>query len=163
MARQRQQPGSPTLAASGGSSTCGDPPEFFGEAYGAPEGTTPLIVVAGSRSTAVACGYDINITSNASDCLLAAQTPTHTEYHFYDGAKASQMRVTRTIGFDASTPVSRTPGCEFGNARAVGDVGRTPLSERSRNGDYHQGGAQLPGRLHFAPRTPTGTSNGSQT
>jgi len=106
------------VAASGGSSTCGDPPEFFGEAYGAPEGTTPLIVVAGSRSTAVACGSDVDIDSNAVSCSNVAQIPTHTEYHFYDGAKASQMRVTRTIGFDA-TPVFTNSGLRVWQPRVV--------------------------------------------
>lgn len=107
------------VAASGGSSTCGDPPEFFGEAYGAPEGTTPLIVVAGSRSTSVACGTDIDIDSNAVSCSNVAQIPTHTEYHFYEGAKASQMRVTRTIGFDANTPVFTNTGLRVWQPRVV--------------------------------------------
>lgn len=107
------------VAASGGSSTCGDPPEFFGEAYGAPEGTTPLVVVAGSRSTSLSCGHDIDIVANAVNCSNVAQLPTHTEYHFYDGAKASQMRVTRTIGFDENTPVFSNTGLRVWQPRVV--------------------------------------------
>jgi hypothetical protein len=92
------------LAASGGGPTCGDPVEFFGESYGAPENTSPVLVAGGSRSTSQACGPDITITATAKDCSDAAQTPVTTEYHFYGGAKASQVRVTRTLGFGADTP-----------------------------------------------------------
>ena len=92
------------VAASGGPQTCGDPAEFFGESYGAPEGRTPNVVVAGSRSTAAACGSNITITSAPTDCNNQPQIPTTTEYHFYSGAQASQMRITRTIGFDENSP-----------------------------------------------------------
>jgi hypothetical protein len=95
----------PNVAAFGGSSTCGDPPEFFGEAYGAPEGKTPNVVVAGSRSHATGCGLDINITNlGVKDCSNADQTLTTTAYHFYEGTKVNQLRVTRTIGFGAASP-----------------------------------------------------------
>jgi hypothetical protein len=93
------------LAASGGGPTCGDPTEFFAESYGAPEGTSPIPVVAGSRSTSQTCGPDITITASAVDCTNAAQTPVTTEYHFYGGAKSSQLRVTRTLGFGTDTVV----------------------------------------------------------
>lgn len=109
----------PNVAASGGTSTCGDPPEFFGEAYGAPEGTTPWVVVAGSRSSAVACGLDIDIGSTPQNCLAAAQIPTSTQYHFYKGAQASQMRVTRRIGFDENTPVFSGVGVRPWQPRVV--------------------------------------------
>lgn len=92
------------IAASGGPQTCNDPSEFFGESYGAPEGTTPWVVVAGHRSTATTCGSDITITSTPNDCANQAQIPVTTEYHFYGGAKASEMRVTRSIGFDQNSP-----------------------------------------------------------
>lgn len=94
----------PNIAASGGPQTCGDPVEFFGESYGAPEGTTPLAVIAGSRSTASPCGTDVIITSTPNDCGNNPQIPVTTEYHFYGGAKASQMRVTRSVGFDQNSP-----------------------------------------------------------
>lgn len=95
---------SPSIAAQGGSGTCDDPTEFFGPSYGVPEGTTPYLIIAGSRSTAVACGLDVLINSAPTNCNQVAQIPVFTEYHFYQGARASQMRVTRTIGFDDSTP-----------------------------------------------------------
>lgn len=94
----------PSLAAQGGSGTCGDPTEFFGPSYGVPEGTTPYVIIAGSRSTSVACGLDFLITSAPTNCNQVAQIPVFTEYHFYQGTRASQMRVTRTISFDESTP-----------------------------------------------------------
>jgi hypothetical protein len=92
------------VTASGGPATCGDPPEFFGESYGAPEGTSPGPVVAGSRSSLAHCGLDFSITAAAADCNQIAQLPVFTEYHFYEGAKASQIRVTRTLGFDQTSP-----------------------------------------------------------
>jgi hypothetical protein len=95
---------SPSIAAQGGPGTCGDPTEFFGPSYGVPEGTTPYLIIAGSRSTSVACGLDVLINSAPANCNQVAQIPVFTEYHFYQGARASQMRVTRTIGFDDSTP-----------------------------------------------------------
>lgn len=92
------------VAASGGPLTCGDPSEFFGQAYGAPEGTTPLVIFAGSRASAAPCGLDVTITSTPGNCNAVAQIPWQTEYHFYDGTKASQVRVTRSFGFDETTP-----------------------------------------------------------
>jgi hypothetical protein len=92
------------LAVSGGSSTCGDPSEFFGSSYGAPEGTTPLVIYAGTRATAVTCGLDVRISSQPTNCNAAAQIPASTDYHFYGGLKASQVRVTRRVTFDATSP-----------------------------------------------------------
>jgi hypothetical protein len=92
------------LAAWGGSSTCSEPSEFFGESYGAPEGTTPGVVVAGSRATRSTCGLDVLLASTPNNCTDAPQLPWTTEYHFYSGAKASQLRVTRSFGFDENTP-----------------------------------------------------------
>lgn len=91
------------VAAHDGVQPCNTVAEFFGQAYGAPEGTTPLVVIGSSRGTATECGADHVITSTPNECNVA-QVPTTTEYHFYGGTKASQMRVTRTIGFDANTP-----------------------------------------------------------
>lgn len=91
------------LAAWGGNSTCSEPSEFFGESYGAPESTTPGIVVAGSRATRTTCGLDVLLASEPNNCAGTPQLPWTTEYHFYSGAKASQLRVTRTFGFDENT------------------------------------------------------------
>jgi hypothetical protein len=92
------------LAASGGPQTCGDPAEFFGVSYGVPEGGTPNVVIAGSRSTATTCTRNLTITSALNDCAGQPQIPVLTEYQFYGGAQASQLRVTRTIAFNPSSP-----------------------------------------------------------
>lgn len=92
------------LSASGGSGLCSEPTEFFGQAYGAPEGTTPLIVYAGSRATSTSCGLDVTLVSTPNNCGGTAQLQWQTEYHFYGGAKADQLRVTRTFPFDETTP-----------------------------------------------------------
>jgi hypothetical protein len=92
------------VAASGGPLVCGDPQEFFGASYGAAEGSTPYPVIAGSRSSGLLCGPDVSITSAPTNCNDQPQIPTTTQYHFYDGAQANQMRVTRTLGFDANSP-----------------------------------------------------------
>jgi len=95
------------LAASGGQISCGDPLEFFGQSYGAPQSNPdpgPFLIVAGSRSTSVTCGADITIKTKPQSCQNEAQLPVSTQYHFYGAAKASQVRVKRVIGFGSSTP-----------------------------------------------------------
>jgi hypothetical protein len=92
------------LAAAGGSLTCNDPLEFFGQAYGA-EGTLPAPIVAGNRATLVRCGFDATITSAANDCTGASQFPVVTEYHAYAGVRANELRVTRTFGFGQANAV----------------------------------------------------------
>jgi len=97
---------SPNVIGQGGPAWCTDPQEFFGQSYGAPEGTLPLPVVGGNLATLVQCGPDATITSAAVSCNpVAPQMPVTTRYHFYTGTRASQMRVTRTVTFDANTPV----------------------------------------------------------
>jgi hypothetical protein len=93
------------LAASGGPLHCTDPQEFFGQAYGAPEGTDPLPVIGGHAATLAGCGAQQTITSLASDCAQAAQIPVTTTYSLYAGSRASLMRISRTFGFNASTPM----------------------------------------------------------
>jgi hypothetical protein len=95
----------PNVIGEGGPLHCTDVQEFFGQSYGAPEGTLPLPVVGGNLATLTRCGTDVTLTSAAQDCTQVAQQPVTTQYHFYGGTQASEMRVTRTIGFDASTPV----------------------------------------------------------
>jgi len=96
------------LAASGGAMNCGDPLEFFGQSYGAPQSANPdpgpFLIVAGSRSTSVTCGADITIKTKPQSCQNEAQLPVSTQYHFYGAAKASQVRVKRVLGFGSSTP-----------------------------------------------------------
>jgi hypothetical protein len=92
------------LASAGGSLKCDDPLEFFGQAYGA-EAVLPAPIVAGNRATVVRCGLDATITSAASDCAGAAQFPVVTEYHAYTGARANELRVTRSFGFGQANAV----------------------------------------------------------
>ena len=95
----------PNLAASGGPLHCTDPQEFFGQAYGAPEGADPLLVIGGHLATLAGCGPQQTITAAASDCAQTAQLPVTTTYQLQAGARASLLRIARTFGFDASTPV----------------------------------------------------------
>ena len=94
----------PNLAAAGGTLQCSDPLEFFGQAYGA-EGMLPAPVIAGDLATLVRCGFDATITSAPTDCGGTAQFPVTTEYHSYAGARANELRVTRTFGFGATAAV----------------------------------------------------------
>ena len=99
------------VTGQGGPAWCGDPQEFFGQSYGAPEGTLPDPVVGGNLATLVQCGADGVITSAAIGCNpVAAQMPVTTRYHFYSDTRASQMRITRTFGFDAKTPIYQHTG-----------------------------------------------------
>jgi hypothetical protein len=41
----------------------------------------------------------------ADDLQLRAGAPGHDAYHFYTGAQANQVRIERTFGFGAATPV----------------------------------------------------------
>jgi len=95
------------VTAAGGPQHCTDPQEFFGQSYGAPEGTLPDPVVGGHLATFLQCGADATVTSAAIGCepAGAAQLPVTTRYQFYNDARASELRVTRTLGFDTSTPV----------------------------------------------------------
>jgi len=95
----------PSVTGQGGPAHCTDSQEWFGQSYGAPEGTLSYPVVGGNLATLTRCGTDATITSAAQDCTQVAQLPVTTQYHFYGGAKASEMRITRTFGFDANTPV----------------------------------------------------------
>ena len=92
------------INASGGETGCTAVSEFFGQASAAPEGNAPSPVGGNNVASVTGCGtFDQTIVSQSTDCANAAQIPVTTVYHFYDGAKADQVRVTRTIGFDAST------------------------------------------------------------
>jgi hypothetical protein len=86
-------------SAAGGTGTCGDEQEFFGEAYGAPEGTTPLPVVSGHRATLQAACDGVTIVSGSVDCTDAGQLPVTTSYTLYGGAKINEVKITRSFGF----------------------------------------------------------------
>jgi hypothetical protein len=98
------------LVAQGGPAHCTDPQEFFGQSYGAPEGTLPYPVVGGHLASLATCGARWTITSAAQDCTQTDQIPVTTSYQFYSGTRASEVQVTRTFGFGASTPVYSTTG-----------------------------------------------------
>jgi hypothetical protein len=92
------------INASGGDPGCSSVPEFFGQAYAAPEGNGPYPIGSNTVASVTGCGtVDQTIVSRALDCTGAPQIPVTTVYHFYTGTKADQVRVTRTIGFTATT------------------------------------------------------------
>ena len=99
-------------SAYGGPAHCTDPEEFFGESMGAPQGSLPNVVVGGHLATltsASTCDSTVKtITSAPVDCTGAAQLPVTTTYAFYGGARADEVKISRTFGFDgsdAATPV----------------------------------------------------------
>jgi hypothetical protein len=99
------------LNAYGGAPGCTTVFEFFGQAFAAPENTTPYVIGTNTLSSITGCGTaDPTITTRSPDCTGAPQIPVTTVYHFYDGAKADEVRVTRTIGFDARTGVTKGVG-----------------------------------------------------
>jgi len=118
--------GDPTsnLIAEGGGLTCQDPSEFFGQSYGAPEGTPPGPVVAGHMASITSCGLQIDVVGGPTDCSGVAQLPVTTTYLSYADARASQLRVARTFGFGPTTP-------HFGNTGLRPYVPRLALSSFS--------------------------------
>jgi len=97
---------SPAVIGEGGPAHCADPQEFFGQSYGAPEGTYPFPVIGGNLATLAQCGLDATITSAPKTCENpAAQQPVTTQYHFYTDTRKNEMRITRSFAFDASTQV----------------------------------------------------------
>jgi hypothetical protein len=94
------------LVGFGGGPGCTSPYEFFGQAFAAPEGNAPYPVGGNTIASFTTCGTDQTIVSKSPDCGGGEQTPVTTVYHFYDGTKADQVRITRTIGFGADTPKS---------------------------------------------------------
>lgn len=93
------------LVAQGGPLTCTDPSEFFGESYGAPEGTTPDPVVAGHLATLKQSAKKATIKGAGSDCRANKQIRVTTSYRLFGGSRASEVQITRTIGFNAHTPM----------------------------------------------------------
>jgi len=92
------------LVAEGGPLTCTDPGEFFGQSYGAPEGTTPDPVVAGHLATlSERSAKKASIKGGKADCRGAKQPKVTTSYQLFGGARASEFRLTRTIGFTPHT------------------------------------------------------------
>jgi hypothetical protein len=90
------------VVGEGGPLHCTDPQELFGQSYGAPEGTTPLPVVAGHIAAMTTCGATVTLVSGPSDCANQPQIPVTTKYEFFGGALADEFVVTRTWGFGAN-------------------------------------------------------------
>jgi hypothetical protein len=95
------------FVANGGPICGGDPIEFFGQAYGEPEGTSPLAVVAGATST----WTQKNATSGKAAtkgvyCNGKQDVRTTTAYKVYTSkARRNEFSVARTFKFGAKTPV----------------------------------------------------------
>jgi hypothetical protein len=112
------------FVSNGGPQHCGDPQEFFGESYGEPEGTSPLLVFGGVVDTwkGTATTKGSTHTQLKGYCDTAPDAVTKTAYLV--AAKASmvnEIRVTRSFMFNASTPAFTAHGL-----RAY--VPRLPLS-----------------------------------
>jgi hypothetical protein len=104
---------SPNLAASGGTTSCGDPLEFFGQSYGAPEGTGPIPVIDGTRGTwALKAPTKASIKDSVSACGNSSTTPVHTTYTVYPKAdvRHNEVEISRSFGFTPATPVFTTTG-----------------------------------------------------
>jgi hypothetical protein len=110
------------LVAEGGTGACSDALEYFGQAYGA-EATLPAPVVAGHVASLARCAYDATITGATADCAAAAQFPVTTQYHWYSGVRANEVRVTRTFKLNG------TPSYPQSILRAY--VPRLPLGQFS--------------------------------
>jgi hypothetical protein len=94
------------LAAHGGPLVCGDPIEFFGQAYGEPEGTLPGLIGAGAISKWMPksdTSAKTSTTGTTCNGLLEARTVT--KYTVYKTAdRENLVRVTRRFKFSSSTP-----------------------------------------------------------
>lgn len=90
------------MAQSG--TACSTSSEIFGHALTWPEGNQPLLVGGLTRGTMTSCGLDTTISTSPNNCNGVAQLPVTTSVHLYTDARATQMRITRTFGFSATTP-----------------------------------------------------------
>jgi hypothetical protein len=111
------------LVAEGGGGPCGDPVEFFGQSYGAPEGTPPGPVVAGHRAKFAGTKTSGTVTGKPKDCLGNPEMPVSTTWTMFSGTQASEARIGRTLGFDKTTPI-------------FNDVGVRPYVPRLHLGDF---------------------------
>jgi hypothetical protein len=99
--------------AAGGPSHCGDPQEFFGQSYGEPEGTLPLMVIGGVVDTWSGTGAlkGAAATSMTGFCDTGPNAKTKTSYKLSTSAgQISEMQVTRSFLFNARTPVFNAHG-----------------------------------------------------
>jgi hypothetical protein len=130
---------SSNLAAAGGSATCGDPSEFFGESYAAPENNQPVPVFESHVATGSVKKGVLKVKGAKKDCDGNTQTPTvSTSYSVGStGLAASVLTVTRTFSLQGKS----YPGA----------VGIRPYIPR------------LPESLYSEVLYPNATSTGSQT
>lgn len=124
------------LVAEGGPFMCTDPREFFGQSYGAPEGNLPNLVVAGHLATlSEKSAKKATIKGGAVDCLNVAQTRVTTSYQLFSGSRASEVRITRTLGFGKHTPLFSGVGVRPYVPRVpVGDFSITLVPNGASNG-----------------------------
>lgn len=96
------------LVANGGPLHCNDPQEFFGQSWGEPEGTTPLMIFGGSVSTWKGSKPTSGATTTSLTKCADFGPPaaiTRSSYKVYTSAgQRNQMLVTRRFLFDANTP-----------------------------------------------------------
>ena len=90
------------LVAEGGPISCSDPSEFWGQAYGAPEGSTPNVVFTNHVATITAATSKATITGATTDCTSAPAIPVTTHYAMVKGAP-NEVEITRRIGFSATS------------------------------------------------------------
>lgn len=97
------------FVSNGGPLHCNDPQEFFGQAYGEPEGTSPLMIFGGSVST-----WKSTKSSSGSTKTTVAKCPdfgppsalTASHYQVFGSkSKSNEMLVTRRFLFGANTPL----------------------------------------------------------
>jgi hypothetical protein len=114
---------SPNLVAQGGPAQCTDPQEFFGQSYGAPEGTLPNVVVGGHLAKFKGTAMTGTNKSAATDCFGSAQIPVKTTYTLFTASRASDLQISRTVGFNSATGI-------------FNDVGLRPYVPRVPVGQY---------------------------
>lgn len=95
------------LAAHGGPVVCGDPMEFFGQAYGAPEGSLAGMIGAGALSTWMPkSDMSGKASTTGTTCTGKLEARTVTKYTVYTAAdRENLVRVTRRFKFTSSTPL----------------------------------------------------------
>jgi hypothetical protein len=95
------------LAAHGGPVVCGDPIQFFGQSYGAPEGALPGMIAAGAFSTWTTKSDTAAKTSTeGKTCAGQLDGKTVTKYRVYTTSdRENAIRVTRRFDFSGGTPV----------------------------------------------------------
>jgi len=100
--------GNPTgnLAKHGGPSVCGDPLEFFGQAYGEPEGALPGVIGAGSTCQQTRCPTSGTSKTSGMTCVGPADAPATTKYTVSNSpSKENMVLIKRKFMFNRATPI----------------------------------------------------------